>query len=281
MFIKNTFKFIARNPRLVLMALIPALPLGFFASPSAIIPFLFNYKPSSGNTLTIGKALHQLFPMHEHPLWVLLLIPLAFVFCAVIFGISEHKMRVGNYGFRNFFQSFFQRMNFSVTALIIPFILVCILYTLWLFLSACVLVFFEFICFKLMGSAALSVIFVAVFTVLLYLLLIWMFSLLLLWPPVTLVSGYGVMDSWFYQLRLLEGRMFKFTVSIALVFFINGALVTSFGLFLGRYAMAAVSAVCFTFMIIYLIGLAMTAYFDLSGTARKDIKIKYYLRKHE
>jgi hypothetical protein len=219
-----------------------------------------------------------LFPLHRHPLWLLLLIPLAFIFCAALFGLSEHKMRVGNYGLRNLFQSFFQRMNFSVTALIVPFALICALYAVWLFISACVLVFFEFICFKLIGSAALSMVFVALSSVSLYFLLIWMLSLLLLWPPVTLVSGYGVADSWFYQLRLLEGRLFKFAAAIALVFFINGALTASFGLFLGRYAMAAVSAVCFTFTIIYLIGLSMTAYFNLSGTPRKDIKTKYYLR---
>ena len=272
MFIKNTFKYIVQNPRLVLTALFPALVLGFFATPSAMVPFLFDYYPSAGNALTMRRALVELLPV-RNPFWLFLLVPVTFVFCAAILGLSEHKMRVGNYGFRGFFQ----RMNFSVTALLVPFILVCALYVIWLFVSACVLVFIEFICFKLIGSAALSVVFVVIFAVSLLLLLIWIISLLLLWTPVTLVSGYGALDSWYYQLKLLAGRTFQFAASVALVFFINGALVTTFGLFLNPYPMIAVNVVCFTFSLIYLIGLSMTAYFRLSDTPRKDVKKKYYL----
>ena len=270
--LKNTFKYIVQNPRLILMSLIPAVPLGFFATPSALIPFMFGYRPSAGRPLTMWGALTELFPM-QNAFWLFLLVPVAFVFCAAIFGLSEHKMRVGNYGFRGFFQ----RMNFSVTALIIPFALLCALYVIWLFFTACVLAFIEFICFKLIGSAALSVTFVVIFSILLYLLMIWTASLLLLWAPASLVSGYGAMDSWYYQLKLLSGKLFKTASCIAVVFFVNGALVTTFGAFLKPYQMIPVNIVCFTFTIIYSIGLAMTAYFDLSGTPRKDIKKKYYL----
>lgn len=270
MFIKDAFKFIVTNKRLILVALAVSALLGFFASPASIVPLLFNYR--AGQFVNLGAALNLLSPV-KNPLWLLLLLPAAFLFCAVMFGFSEHKMRVGNYGF----SGFLQRINFGVTALIVPFTLVCSIYFIWMFSTACILVFVEYICFTLIGSAALSMTLFRVFALLLLVLLILLVSLILLWPSVTLVSGYGVMDSWYYQLKLLTGKIVKFAVAVAVVFFINGALVTTFGLFLSGSKMAAVNIACFTFSLMYLIGLSMTAYFSLSDTPRKDIKKKYYL----
>lgn len=269
LFIKSTFKFIATNKRLMLVALIPSAVLGFFASPASIIPLLFNYHV--GQFENLGAALSSLAPV-KNALWLLLLLPAAFLFCAVMFGFSEHKMRVGNYGFGGFLQ----RVNFGITALIVPFILLCSVYFIWMFSTACILFFIEYICFTLIGSAALSRVLTTVFGLLLLILLILLVSLILLWPSVTLVSGYGIMDSWYYQLKLLAGKMIGFAVSVGVVFFVNGALVTTFDLFLNDFQMSFVNIACFTFTLVYLVGLSMTAYFRLSDTPRKDIKKKYW-----
>lgn len=281
MFIKDTFKFIATNKRLIIVALCPAVLWSFFASPASLIPSLFNYRiitdAETGQLIgpfrNLGAALNVLAPV-KNPLWLLLLLPVAFIFCAVMFGFSEHKMRVGNYGFGGFLQ----RINFGVTALAVPFVLLCSIYFIWMFATACVLVFIEYICLGLIGSRALSFVMVIIFALLLFILFILLASLTLLWPAVTLISGYGPMDSWYYQLKLLSGRMIKFAISAGVVFFINSALITSFGLFLGGLNMVFINIVCFTFTLMYLVGLSMTAYFRLSNTPRKDMKTKYYLR---
>lgn len=270
MFIKDTFKFIIKNPRLILPVLVPAAFLGVFSSPSAVVPFIFDYRP--GGLQSLAGAFAMLSPI-QYPIWLLLLIPVTFVFCAAALGLAEHKMRVGNYGFRGFWQ----RMNFGVTAILVPFMLAAALYAFWLFLSSCILVFIEYIFFTLAGSAAASTTLVILFTVLLYILLILMFTFILLWAPVILVSGYGITDSWYYQLKLITGKIFKFALAAALPFFINSAVITTSRIFLTGAAMAIVNVVCFAFLIIYLISLSMTAYFNLSKTPRKDIQKKYYL----
>ena len=270
MFIKETFQFIAKNKRLILIALIPAVIMGIFSSPSKIVPFLFAYTP--GRLSSLGVSIWRLSPV-GNPIWLLLIIPAAFLFCAATLGLAEHKMRVGNYGFHGFWQ----RMNFGITALIAPFAVMIAIYAAWLFLSACVLTFIEYICFAVIGSAALSITMVVIFSLALCFLLILMFSLLLLWAPVILVSGYGIADSWYYQTRLLSGKVLKFALAMAVPFAASSVLVTCFGLFLSAHFMIYVNILCYTFIIIYLIGLAMTAYFKLSDTPRKDIKKKYYM----
>jgi len=277
MFIKDTLNYIVKNWRLVLVALVPGVLLGLFASPASLFPLLFSYRAGAFNNL--GAALKLIFPFGNH-LWLLLIIPVTLVFCSVILGLSEHKMRVGNYGFKEFGQ----RLNFGITALIIPFAVLASVYFIWMFLSSCILVFIEYICFTLIGSAALSMVMVIIVAIALLLLLIWLASLLLLWPAVSLVSGYGVMDSWYYQLKLVGGNMVRFAFAIALLLFINGAVVTSFSILLGLFlnnmlwlGTAIVNTACFTFSTVYLLGLTMTAYFRLSDTPRKDKKKKYYL----
>lgn len=168
-------------------------------------------------------------------------------------------------------------MNFGVTALLVPYLAVLILYGGWLFLSSCILTFIEYMCFKLIGSAAFSVVMVVIVGLALLVLLIFIMALLMLWAPVILVSGYGITDSWYYQLKLLTGKITRFALAIAVSFAVNGILVTCFGLFLPPAAMVYINILCYTFTIVYLIGLAMTSYFKLSDTPRKDIKKKYYM----
>lgn len=271
-FIKKTFGYISRNIlRLILMAIVPAVVLGFFARPSNFIVFLTKYKPA--DIVTYGDMLELVRPVNNM-IWMLVIVPVCFICIGLMYGLLEHHMRMGRFGGRNIFY----RLNYGLGAIAVPFLVMLVIYIAWIYLTISVLYLSHYIFYVQIGSSAAAIALAAVISVGMQWLLLFFVSLVLIWPPVLQISGYGFADSWYYQLKMLSGNQLKFQFALLIPIVINAVIVIIFELFVAPRFMVYIYMLCFLFLLIYLVSLSMTAYFEITGTERKDIKKKYYQR---
>jgi hypothetical protein len=153
-------------------------------------------------------------------------------------------------------------------------------YFIWRYLCAFILYFINYLFFQVWGAPAVAVVFTAVAALALLYLFFSAATYIVLWPPVIQISGYGLGDTWYYQMKMLSGNEYKLKLALAFPTAVCAAVLLLFGLFVPDPYMVYVRAVCYLFEFLYLPALSMTAYFEVTRTERKDLtkRKKYYLR---
>ncbi|GHV00690.1 hypothetical protein FACS1894211_08620 [Clostridia bacterium] len=266
-YIKNNFF------RLLLLTAVPAALFAMFASPSRLILFATGYDPQGITSL--GGVIGALLPMSK-AIWLLLLIPAAAVFASMTFGFMEHHMRMGVFGARGILR----RLNYGAGGFLLPFAVLTILYFIWQYLCAFILYFIHYLFYQVWGSPALATVVTAAVSLGLLYVFFSAATYFVLWPPVMQMSGYDLGDSWYYQLKMLSGNQHKLKLALCFPAALVAAVILLFNLFVPEAYMVYIRAVCFLFEFMYLPALSMTAYFDITGTERRDLiaRKKYYLR---
>ncbi len=189
------------------------------------------------------------------------------IFLPLLFGFIEKHMRIGSRSLKGLAARF--NYNFLATFSIL---LICaVLYELWALITAGLL-FAESV---ILGGIVCYVVAVITFLGMLA-LMSYLFSLLLMWLPCKLITGYNAMDALSYGNNLGTGRGGKLFLSLFLPV-LAGLALQVLAIWLGetvRFSFIGFAAmeIVFLIMILYSASLMFVAYFDATGEERMDKK---------
>jgi len=196
-------------------------------------------------------------------LWSVLLI---FSFC-LLFAFIERHMK---YGISSYLKSL-KSVNYSVMVILPAFITIIALEELFAMLNALFV--------RLLGvtGGTFGSIIVPIIYIVLLIVLFLIYSILSLWIPVRMVTGYSNKDSIRYSLRLTQGRQFKIMFGLMFPLIVTAPVMILFKqLSILQDFNTIVYSLCYIFIIGYLPAYVMAAYFEYSKTERKDIKNKIF-----
>lgn len=250
--------------------------ISLFSLPVAIVfalkynsSYFFDYilnLNSIGNSTLINIYSHfSLLPSLDILTVFLWSIMVICCFC-LLFSYSERHMK---FGIKSFVKSF-KSINFSILAVLPAFITVVGLEELFSFMVA---LFVNL--FSLSQSEIINFIFPLIFLFLIIILFL-IYSVIALWIPIKMVTGYSNRDSIRYSIRLTQGRQISIMLGIAFPLIITCPIMIFLKQFSQAYVLnITVYVLCYLFIVGYLVSYLMVTYFYLSGTERKDIKKKF------
>ena len=204
--------------------------------------------------------------------WVfsLLCIALLIVCLPMLFGLIEKHMRIGIRSFRGIPG----RFNTNVLPTIIVLFILLAIYELWA-LIASGLLYAETLLF---GGVACTIVVVVTYLALLA-LMCYIASVLLLWLPCQLITGYSFMDALSYSNQLYVGQKGGLFLAVYLPCAAGAVLEL---LFIGVFGPSNVQIpvffvmeLLFIVLLLYYCILMFVAYFRLTGEERADLRKKY------
>lgn len=230
--------------------------------------FFYDYilNLSGMETSTIFKIYSHfsLLPEFEILKIVLWIIILLLCFC-LMFSYTERHMK---FGIKSFVKSF-KSVNYSVLAVLPAFLTVMSFEELFSFLIS---LFIKL--FGLSQNEIINILLPVVF-VLFYMVLFLIYSIIALWVPIKMVTGYSNKDAIRYSIRLSQGKQFSIMFGIVFPIIVASPFMILLKIFSNiEFLNIAAYTLCYVFIIGYLVSYMMALYFDLSGLERKDIKKK-------
>jgi len=202
--------------------------------------------------------------------WILILkFSLSLLIISLILGLMERHLRSGRFGYKNPLR----RINESLLALLPIFIVMLIVQILFSLISSGVVVLGHYI-FSEFGNSpnVLSWSITIVIIIALQLLIIEIYSICLLVPPVYMITGYPYTSSLSYAAKLRHEESFKIFFACLwpfLIIFVLG-LVSR----LVKILTIPIHIVSYLYIYLYFCSLSMTAYYELTGTERMDYRRK-------
>lgn len=256
-------------PYFCLVALVPSAFSGFFGSPISNILFFYdNYKtPIEAMPTGYVQVLSDMFGYFDNG-WLLLAgFGLALVFVSLIIGLMERHLRSGRFGYKNPLR----RINESLLAILPLFLVVLVVQILFSLISSGIVVLGHYI-FSKFGSSPtiLSWSITIIVIIALQLLIIEIYSICLLIPPVYMITGYPYASAISYAAKLRHKEAFKIFFACLWPFFVVFVL----GLLsrLAIFLAIPINILCYVFLYLYFCSLSMTAYYELTGTERMDYR---------
>jgi len=196
-------------------------------------------------------------------LWALVLI---LSFC-LLFSYIERHMK---YGIKSYLKSF-KSINYCILVVSPAFFTVLAFEEIFAVLNSLFI--------KLISLSILSIkgVLMTMMFALLIIILFLIYSLIALWVPIKMVTGYSHRDAIRYSIRLSQGHQLRLMLGLLFPFVVTAPLM----MLLKNYSHievlnSVVYGLCYIFIIGFLAAFAMTAYFAISGTERKDIKRKIF-----
>lgn len=196
-------------------------------------------------------------------LWALILI---LSFCLLFSHIERHM----KYGIKSYLKSF-QSINYCILVVSPAFFMVIAFEEIFAVLNTLFI--------KLISLSSLSIkgVLMTLMFAMLMIILFLIYSLITLWVPIKMVTGYSHRDAIRYSIRLSQGNQLRLMFGLFFPFIVTAPLM----MLLKNYSQleiinSFVYVLCYVFIIGYLAAYAMTAYFAISGTERKDIKRKIF-----
>jgi hypothetical protein len=258
-------------PYFFLVALVPSAFLGFFGAPLSNILFFYdNFKtPIEDMPAGFLQVLSDMFGYYDNG-WILLTkFGLTLIFISLIIGLMERHLRSGRFGYRNPLR----RINESLLAILPLFLVVLVVQILFSLISSGIVVLGHYV-FSEFGSnpTILSWSVTIIIIVALQLLIIEIYSICLLIPPIYMITGYPYRSAVSYAAKLRHKDAFKIFFACLwpyLVVFVLG-LVSRLVSFLA----IPINIICYGFLYLYFCSLSMTAYYELTGTERMDYRRK-------
>ena len=196
-------------------------------------------------------------------LWALILV---LSFC-LLFSYIERHMK---YGIKSYLKSF-KSINYCILV-VSP-----VLFTFIAFEE--IFAVFNSLFVKLIGLSTLSIkgLLMTLMFAFLLIILFLIFSLIALWVPTKMVTGYSHRDAARYSIRLSQGHQFKLMLGLFFPFVITAPLMMLLkSLSTIEIVNSFVYLLCYIFIIGFLASFVMTAYFSISGMERKDIKRRIF-----
>lgn len=258
--------FFDKGAQMVLLSVVPALLSALVFSPSAGLYFLMCYKDLHADSFaSLYKQMH--FLSYDF-FWVGIIgIVLCFFVIALLFGIVDRHMRIGEFtvSFRRaktrINYNILTALRFGITAGVlfeVGDVLLTLLYYAWA---------------NLFGSGEAWLVFGILSWIAVCALLLFTMAAILLWPPFMLHTGLRSRDAFKMGWRQMSGRLpssvFTMLVCLAplvIVMSVVGAVTSST---VARVVLDGVSlAVC----IPYYITLMYVQFYDVTGTERMDLQ---------
>ncbi len=188
----------------------------------------------------------------------------------MLFGFIEKHMRIGSRSFKGLAG----RFNTNFLSTLIVAVVFFVLYELWALITSGIL-FGEFC---LLSGAAVAVVVPLTYFAMLA-VFCYVASLLLLWLPCLLMTGYNFMDALGYSNQLNSEKrsgLFHAVFLPAAAAAVAELLVAGvFGPRNIRIPVFVIMELVFIFMLLYYCGLMYVAYFRLTGEERADLRKKY------
>lgn len=265
--LKATFAyFFDKGAQMVLLAVVPALMTALLFSPSAGLYMLMSYEEVTSESFS---ALYE--QMHFLPYdfyWVGIIgLVLSFVALALLFGIVDRHMRVGEFTLS--FRRAKTRINYNILTAV-KFGLVCgVVFELADVMLTLLYYVWAVACGAGAGWLVLSVLsWMAVTAV-----LVFFFSSILLWAPFMLHTGLRTFDAFKMGWRQMSGRtgaaaftLFIPVATFAAVMFIVGAITDS------TAARVIIDGVAFAVCLPYYVTVMYVQFYDVTGTERMDLQ---------
>jgi hypothetical protein len=250
------------------------IPLALFALPGAVFfalkynythffSYMFN-SGSMGNQTLIKIFEHfSLFPS-LNILMILLWSALMIISFCLLYSYIERHMQ---YGIKSMIKAF-KSVNYSVMSVLPVFATVIALEELFSLANALFV--------RLLGLTNLTFLLPIIFVVFL-LIQFFVFSIISMWVPSRMVTGYSNRDSIRYSIRLTQGKQHKIMLGLMFPLLVTAPImillkqISPIGI-----VNTIVYALCYIFIIGYIPSYTMAAYFDFTGAERKDIKNKLF-----
>ncbi|HEY8424231.1 MAG TPA: hypothetical protein VIL23_05710 [Clostridia bacterium] len=258
-------------PYFCLVALIPSCILGIFHTPLSNILFLYenNHTPIKSMPVGFLQVLSDMFGYFDNKWFLITQFGLSLIFVSLIIGLMERHLRSGRFGYRHPLR----RINESFLGVLPIFITLLIIQILFSLISSGAVVLAHYI-FSDFGKApnALSWSITIVIIIALQLLIIEIYSIMLLIPPVYMITGYPYTSSISYATQLRHKESFKLFFACLwpfLVVFVLGLV--------GRLIKILIipfNILSYLYLYLYFCSLSMTAYYELTGTERMDYRRK-------
>jgi hypothetical protein len=268
--ILSTIRYVFKNLHVVgLFALPAAVMLGLKYNNTNFMGFLFNLSDRENEPLLNIYRNFSLFPSLS--VWgVLGFIALLTLSSCLLFSYTERHMK---FGIRSFLKSF-RSVNYALGVLFPALLVIIGIEELFSFLTA---LFINL--FGLSASPVISVVIPLVF-LLMMLAMFFLYTMLMMWVPVKMVTGYTHKDSLRYSIRLSQGRQVKFILGVAAPFLlVTPLLALTRRFFPAGIVNVAVFTLLYALVIAYIEVFLMLTYFDITGTERKDIEKKLFGRR--
>lgn len=261
-------KFIYKNFfQLAVFAVIPAVLLSFYSSNSSLYVFLRDifYLDDPRNS-------YFYFSIISSENWLLTIgaLILIGITISLIFAYLYRTMKVGGKSIKMPF--------IKLNETLVPVFLVFITF----------LVFFQLFALIATGTAYLLLmtknpvlyrVLIPVSLILLYAILFFIILGLLMCIPIMLITGYRYRESISYSIKLSNGKLFKFFFACYVPLIITIILSALLNFLIDAVALRLViGSICIMFILMYYPSLMMTAYYDITGMNRLDVKRKpkYY-----
>lgn len=251
--------------------------LSLFSLPVAIIfalkydssyffDYLMNLTSIGNSTLASIYSHFSLLPSFD--LLTVVLWPVISVCCfCLLFSYIERHMK---FGIKSFVKSF-KSINYSVLAVLPAFVTVIALEELFSFLIS---LFINL--FSLSQSELIKYVIPLLFLFLMVVLFL-IYSIIALWVPIKMVTGYSNKDSIRYSIRLTQGRQIPIIMGLAFPLIVTAPLMMLLKQFCPFDMLNIVFYVfCYMFILGYLASYIMAAYYKFSSTERKDIKKRIF-----
>lgn len=258
-------------PYFCLVALVPAVFFGLYGAPLSNILFFYDNTNVPIDAMPYGfiKTLSDMFGYFDNG-WILITkFAVAILFFSLIIGLMERHLRSGRFGYK----SPLKRINESLLAVLPIFIAALIIQILFSLISSGIVVLGHYL-FSKFGypPTALSWSITIVIIIALQLLIIDIYSICLLVPPVYMITGYPYVSSISYATLLRHKDTFKIFFACLwpyLVVFVLGLISR-----LVKVLIIPFNILSYLYLILYFCSLSMTAYYELTGTERMDYRRK-------
>lgn len=189
---------------------------------------------------------------------------------AMLFGLIEKHMRIGSRSYKGVAG----RFNTNILSTLAVGLVILAVYELWSLIASG---FIFMITFLLDGLACTVAVCVAYFGMVA--IICWIMSVLLLWLPSLLITGFSFMDALSYSNQLYGGSRGGLFLAVYLPC-AAGAVVELlvagvFGPGNVQVPVFVIMELLFIILILYYSALMFTAYFRLAGEERADLRKKY------
>lgn len=272
-YIAKTFSYIKKSFWvLLLIAVVPAVLLGLFVRPMGFITFIPDFAVSSINSY--ADIAWLIFDRHATIyVYPIILIFVALTVCmALALSVIEKHFRTG----RLMLKAPLRDLNSSLFPMLKTLAFMLAAYMLFKFILSGLVTLLHFLIGGAGIPSTLTVILVSVSIVIVFVLCMYFCVPVIFWAPLMLTFGYSFVDALIEAARMASKAVWRLFAALIFPFVVVALLQCVFELLpLPVYAMKAIAAVLYLFMIMYMSALMPVATFDLSELERRDVKKPY------
>lgn len=250
------------------------IPLALFSIPGAVFfalkyndshffSYIFNSGSMENQTLIKIYEHFSLLPALNIFMILLWSALLTISFCLLYSYIERHM----KYGIKSLLKAF-KSINYSVMSVLPMLVTVIIIEELFSLINALFV--------RLIGLTSMTFLLPIIF-VLMQFILFFIYSLISFWTPSRMDIGYSNRDSLRYSIRLAQGRQLKIMLGLIFPILITAPIMIFIKQISPIWILnTVIYALCYIFIIGYIPAYTMAAYFNFTGTERKDIKNRLF-----